>query len=402
VRIAIVNSHYFPDEVGGAERSIRTLAESAVAHGHETAVFTTGRVRETTHINGVRVERFQRANSAAVMPRRVAKALWHVRDIYRPRVAAEIAQAIEPFAPDVAHTNNLSGISVALWERLKSSGLPIAHTLRDYYLMCPNTARFRSGKPCTGICASCRVLSAPRLAATRRVTSVIGNSRFILQAHLSLGAFANARHEVIYNGYRPAEPASARPPVPVCRPLTFGFIGRLVPSKGIELLIEAFRHVTHTLRRAVRLHIGGVGKPEYLRRLRELAGEHAVTFRGHVEPNEFYHSVDIAVVPSIWDEPLARVIFESFAHGLPVIASTRGGSPELVVPGRTGWVFDSSSYASLESALLSAVHVSGTEEYRRLSTSCLSEAHRFLPERTLGGYIAALQATAAASRPAGA
>jgi glycosyltransferase involved in cell wall biosynthesis len=400
VRIAIVNSYYHPDEVGGAERSIRQLAEIAVGHGHEATVFTTGGRRESTELNGVRVERFERAGYGKESLGRAAKILWHVRDTYRPQVAAEMSAAIECFGPDVAHTNNLSGISVALWERLKRSGVPIVHTLRDYYLMCPNTAQFRRGKPCSKPCGTCRVLAAPRLAATRFVDRLVGNSRFILQAHLATGAFPNARSEVIYNGYRPAEPGCARAPIPAWRPLAIGYIGRLVPSKGLELLIEAFRYVVRTLKRPVCLHIAGIGDAEYVARLRELARELPVTFRGQTEAPAFYSSVDIIVVPSLWDEPLARVIFESFAHGIPVVASTKGGSPELVVHEHTGWMFDSAGDKSLETALLLAARVSETEEYRNLSVSCLSQAKRFLPERTLGGYIAAFQAAASHSVPA--
>ncbi len=53
MRIAIINSHYYPDEHGGAERSLRFLAEAAVALGHECTVFTTGDSRESTELNGV-------------------------------------------------------------------------------------------------------------------------------------------------------------------------------------------------------------------------------------------------------------------------------------------------------------------------------------------------------------
>ena len=393
VRIAIVNSYYYPDEVGGAERSVRQLAETAVAHGHDCTVFTTGRNRQTVEVNGVRVERFARPDCGKSSASDVAKLLWHACDTYRPALAAEMVAAIERSDPLIVHTNNLSGISVALWARLKSIGLPIAHTLRDYYLMCPNTARFRGGQPCRKTCSPCRVLAIPRLAATRQVDTVIGNSRFILQEHLATGAFPNARREVIYNGYRPAAPVSARAAVPGGRSLTIGYIGRLVPAKGLELLIDAFRSAARKLSRPICLHIAGVGDAKYVARLRELAHGLPVRFRGHLEPQAFYGAVDITVVPSLWDEPLARVLFESFAHGIPVLASAKGGSTELVVSGRTGWLFDAADPKSLESSLLAAVYGCASEKYRELSTRCLAESRRFLPERTLEAYIAALQST---------
>src|ERR1043166_4945386 len=126
MRIAIVNSHYYPDEHGGAERSLRFLAEAAVARGHTCTVFTTGEARESTEINGVGVERFSLRRRPAASAGSHEKMVWHLRDTYSSAGAVQMANAIRAFNPDVAHTNNLSGISVALWGCLKRNGIPIA------------------------------------------------------------------------------------------------------------------------------------------------------------------------------------------------------------------------------------------------------------------------------------
>lgn len=391
MRIAIVNSHYYPDEHGGAERSLRFLAEAAVARGHECTVFTTGEVRESAEINGVGVERFSLRRRPASSAAARAKIIWHLRDTYSSAGAVQMSNAIRAFNPSVAHTNNLSGISVALWGCLKRSGIPIAHTLRDYYLMCPNTAQFRDGHSCANRCAPCRFMGAPRLAATRHVKTVIGNSRFVLDTHLRLGAFAEANHEVIYNGYEAPVCVEPRPAVPDSRPLTVGFIGRLAPTKGVEMLIDAFAGVAPAVTRPLRLRIAGTGDAEYVGQLRDQACGLNVEFVGKVSPAAFYESVDVTVVPSLWHEPLARVIFESFAHGVPVIASSRGGSPELVVPERTGWLFDPGEPKALEQAIADAAcklpHAAGSS----LSATCLAEAQRFLPGRVVDSHLTAFE-----------
>ena len=115
MRIAIINSHYYPDEHGGAERSLRFLAEAAVALGHECTVFATGDARESTELNGVGIERFGLRKRPTESAAARAKLMWHLRDTYSSAGAVEMANAIRRFAPHVAHTNNLSGISVALW-----------------------------------------------------------------------------------------------------------------------------------------------------------------------------------------------------------------------------------------------------------------------------------------------
>jgi glycosyltransferase involved in cell wall biosynthesis len=42
------------------------------------------------------------------------------------------------------------------------------------------------------------------------------------------------------------------------------------------------------------------------------------------------HAADVVVVPSLWDEPCARVIIETLATGRPPIVTRTGGSPELL------------------------------------------------------------------------
>ena len=57
------------------------------------------------------------------------------------------------------------------------------------------------------------------------------------------------------------------------------------------------------------------------------------------------------VVPSQFEEPLARVALEAYAHGGPVIGAGRGGIPEVIEPGRTGLIFDPDKPGDLASAL---------------------------------------------------
>jgi glycosyltransferase involved in cell wall biosynthesis len=391
MRIAIINSHYYPDEHGGAERSLRFLAEAAVARGHVCTVFTTGEARESTELNGVGIERFSLRKRPTATAAARAKLLWHLRDTYSSAGAVEMANAIKQFAPDVAHTNNLSGISVALWGCLRRLGIPIAHTLRDYYLICPNTAQFRNGQSCANRCGACRVMGAPRIAATRHVNTVIGNSHFVLESHLKLGAFESAHHDVIYNGYEAPITMDPREAVPASRALTVGFIGRLAPTKGVEMLIDAFARAATSSGRAMVLRIAGTGDQEYVDGLRAMARDLPVQFAGKMTPAAFYDSVDLTVVPSLWHEPLARVIFESFAHGVPVLASSRGGSPELVVPGRTGWLFDPSEEGALGSALSTAAEQLQSANGVSLSAECLRESQRFLPDRVVDSHLRAFE-----------
>lgn len=120
------------------------------------------------------------------------------------------------------------------------------------------------------------------------------------------------------------------------------FAGRISPEKGLNVLIEAFRKLEGKVARP-RLVI--VGSPttssdpgeaqRYVDRLHALAEGLPVTWlprRHDVVP--LLQAADVAVVPSLWPEPLSRSILEALACGVPVVASRVGGSPEIL----TGWL----------------------------------------------------------------
>jgi glycosyltransferase involved in cell wall biosynthesis len=354
MKIVYINSFYAPEEVGGAEKSVRFLAEAMVAKGHEASVITLGRERQTAELNGVRIERLPVSNLYHPLEPGAKptwkKMAWHGIDSYNLSASRAVAQVLDQWRPDVAHTNNVAGFSVAVWRRLTERRIAIVHTLRDYYMLCPNTAMFKNGQPCAQRCLQCKVLSAPRGHATGLVQTVIGNSRFILDKHKAHGLFPNAQADVIYNAYSPG------PHMPERREpqrMRFGYIGRIAPTKGVETLIDAARLAAEQ-GHAFEALIAGDGDEGYLDALRTRSAGAPVTFLGRVKPEVFYSQIDWTIVPSLWDEPLARVIFESFCHGVPVIGSTTGGTPELVVEGRNGRLFAPGDVARLTAIMAEA------------------------------------------------
>lgn len=237
-------------------------------------------------------------------------------------------------------------------------------------------------------------MSLPRLMATRHVKTVIANSRFILEKHIGAGAFGRALREVVYSAYRPGKAVNPRRKVGTQRPLVIGYLGVLAPEKGVDRLIAAFDSISKASSRSMMLSIAGSGEREHVSKLKAQARDMPVRFMGESTPQAFYDAVDLTVVPSLWDEPLAPVIFESFAHGVPVLASSKGGSRELIIPRKTGWLFDPDSPTDLETKLGAAVEECGETLYEQLSAGCVTDAQRFLPERVLDDYVAVLQTTA--------
>ncbi len=101
--------------------------------------------------------------------------------------------------------------------------------------------------------------------------------------------------------------------------------GRLVAEKGFDTAIEAARAAS------IPLVIAGDGPDEA--RLRALAAGGEVRFTGRVVPDELARlraGAAVVLAPSRWEEPCPYSVLDALAAGLPVLASDRGGLPELV------------------------------------------------------------------------
>ncbi|MGA1827841.1 glycosyltransferase [Microbacterium sp.] len=135
-----------------------------------------------------------------------------------------------------------------------------------------------------------------------------------------------------------------------------GYIGRLVPEKGIDLLLRAL-----ALEPRLHLRVAGSGPlgASLPARALALGVAHRMTLIGAVEPDEvatFYRSVDVIAVPSLttprWTEQFGRVAVEAMASGVPVVASDAGALPDVV--GGAGLIVRQGNVPELATALVSA------------------------------------------------
>ena len=391
--VLIINSLYHPRIFGGAERSVQFLAEALVAAGLRVTVATTTPDPEPSmaELNGVAVRYIPVANIYWPFAKnRRASALFHALDICNPAMQRRIAALLDELRPDLLHTNTLVGFSVSAWRAAHARCIPILHTLRDFYLLCPNSKMFRRGRNCENICTVCSAYHLVKRRVSRLVTGVVGNSRFMLDRHTSAGFFGNASlRTVIFNAYH----STSLPRTERTGPLRVGYLGRLDEYKGAGHLLEA---VSRMAPEKIEVLLAGDGDEIYLATLRRKHPGQNIQFLGFVPPEQLFAQIDVLAVPSLWHEPLPRGVFEAYAHGVPVIASNRGGLPELVDEGSTGFLFDPDQPDALLSILQ---RVSADASILpAMRAACVEKAAQFRPESIAASYLAAYRTVAHASK----
>jgi glycosyltransferase involved in cell wall biosynthesis len=387
LKILLINTLYTPNLIGGTERAVQLLAESLAREGRRVVVASTAPERgvRTATVNGVKAYYVGLKNLYWPFGEReyyrALKPLAHTLDTRNPWMAREVGRILDEERPDLVHTNGLGGFSVLAWQRVEQRRLPLVHTLHDHYLLCPRSTMFRRGRSCDKQCAECRLYSLPRRRPSDRVDVVVGVSRYILERHLKLGYFAaTPEKRVIPNAYR-AEPASLsverRSP-----PVRFGYLGMLHPVKGIEKLLET---VAELRRGAWSLSVAGRGRVAYESYLRNKYRMSDVDFLGHVDSGSFLPELDVLVVPSLVHESFGRVVIEAYAYGVPVIGASRGGIPELVEEGRTGFLFDPERPGDLKSRMQR--FIDDPAVIRGMRRACREKAKDFLPEDIVWKYL---------------
>ncbi len=114
--------------------------------------------------------------------------------------------------------------------------------------------------------------------------------------------------------------------------INFGFMGRVIPTKGIKVLVDTFKRLP-----GEKLSIyGNIGVQKRFLETKN------IIFKGSYDNNNInkvLQDIDVLIVPSIWYENAPLVIQEAFLAGIPVITSDIGGMAELVQNNINGFTF---------------------------------------------------------------
>jgi glycosyltransferase involved in cell wall biosynthesis len=298
--------------------------------------------------------------------------------IYRNRGVHEgFLKSLESFQPDLVHIHHLTGLSSTIVEEVKLRKLPLVMTLHDFWMVCPRGQRMTADLTlCEDVdrekCFKCLGslwhhffrdrgsertvvdvrgrLSPMNLAEWDRHVAYILNLCDVLIApsefhrERMLDFPIDPERIVALPHSLPWFPKNTAPREN--RPLRrIGFLGSVIPVKGVHVLIQAFRRLSQP---DLELHIHGAefslhGDRDYGVRLRELAeGDSRVRFHGGYGVEavpKILEELDVMVVPSLWWESFCLTLREAQLAGVPVVASDLGAMREALDGEQDGLLF---------------------------------------------------------------
>lgn len=223
------------------------------------------------------------------------------------------------------------------------------------------------------------LLRRMRHAAARRARAVIVPSRY------QVGIVANwgIPPECIHIVYNAIHPPAVQPPPPIPSQVTSSFcmvmIGRMIPLKRMDAIIQTL----HKLENTSLIIIGsGPQQTRLISLVKQLGLEKRVYFTGQLENSQVWgimKSYAKAVILYSVHETFPHVLVEAAACGVPVIATAVGGSPEIVINGKTGILIPPDDIDAFKAAVQRLQN--DTAFARQLSKNAIQSAERFSVEK---------------------
>lgn len=370
MRVLKVIHGFPPDYMAGSEVYSYHLVKELIRQNIDTSVFT--RVEnEFGESHQIYDEIYE--NIPILRVNKPQRDYLYEDKFYDKKIDVIFKEHIEKIKPDIVHFGHLSHLSTNLIQIVKELDIPVVYTIHDFWLFCVKGQMINEfGEICPGPstvnCSKC----SPYVTNEKMVQRILKHMKHVIDA---IDIFISPSHTVrnffikqgidpekikyLKYGFNSDKIIFKQKVFHQTSKITFGFMGRIIPTKGINVVVDTFRELPEEL-----LHIyGSIGIKK-----RFLETENII-FKGAYDNNKInqvLNEMDVLIVPSIWYENAPLVIQEAFLAGIPVITSDIGGMAELVQHNVNGFTFKTGCSDSLKEIILYISH----------NPSCLNSLQR--------------------------
>jgi glycosyltransferase involved in cell wall biosynthesis len=382
MKILIAVHHFPPTFTGGAEwRAYRTAIEMQ-ARGHAVRVICVEKIDQPVQGNILsKDDLFEN-----IWVRRLYYNIHAAPDPFlysydNPWIGEAVDHLLHEFQPDIVHLIGGYLLSRSLFSVVERHNIPLVVSLTDFWYLCPRLHFLQSNQQISRLpidpfrCARClgedsrrwRIPGAflPRVMncvwrfrkreadkiqtryqtlidTLNKADVIVSPSEFLRSTYIEAGIDPD---RIVFSrqGRYPVQDLEQKTELSFgTRPLQIGYIGSILPHKGIHVLVDAVRSLPDAplQLRIFGDHHNSEGYTSYL--VKRIAGDRRIKLEGvfaRPDLGKVLNKLDVLVVPSLWYENSPNSILEAFAYKTPVIATDLGGMTELIEHGINGFLF---------------------------------------------------------------
>lgn len=355
MRVLIVSNYYPPYEIGGYEQLCRDVVIRLAGRGHAIHVLTSDRgLNERSSVEEANVSRILHLSPDFAAPTSAAIQFFFDRQHIEAENRRCLRGIVDQFRPDVISIWNIEGLprSIAL-EAESFPGIGVTYWLAgrspaepdEYWLYWMTPALNPRIRPIKRLAGRFVISTWQRRQIRPQMRHVGVVSEYMRSNGINAGVLPD-NTQVIYNGveidrfFRPV-------PIDLDGPLCLLQAGRVSEDKGVHTAVEAIGRLArdHQIR-DVHLYVAGSGSATYQAALQRIVDQYGiadlVSFLGWLPRDampELMTNCQVLLLPTVNQEPFARVVLEAMASGLAVIGSLTGGTGELLQHEVTGLSF---------------------------------------------------------------
>jgi len=358
MRILFLSAFYPPYVIGGWEQLVEDINREFQTRGHETHVLTSvyGVGKKWAKEPGVDRILTLESNIYHYKPMDFLAHSTRLKNNLRRTKAV-----IEKFKPDIVFIHGMWNLSKGIaWvaEQLCPERV-VYYIANDWPYAVDMHSAFWKDRARRSLAALAKELIAPiplEIIQRENHRFQLDFKKVLCVSHAIKDNLAEnvridaQRLRVVYNGVEENLfiPDWKKIPYGQEREFSLLYAGSIAPHKGVHTAIEAMALLNNkpeSLR--ISLSIVGSGLPDYEASLHDLVKKHHLEEKVHflgryprAEMPNLLQKFDVLILPSIWEEPLSRVMEEAMAAGLTIVGTLTGGSGELLVEGETGLTFE--------------------------------------------------------------
>lgn len=396
MKVLLVNAYYYPEIYGGAEYSVKKLAEALNQAGINCAVFCSSTVDKNEIVDGVQVFRRKtyKINRCPDMKNHniVMKLINKKQELWCPQNKKIIEDIIRDFQPDVIHTNNLYEISPVMWKVAKKHNIKLVHTVRDYTLLCPKASlncKFAQDS-CDKPLIPCSMYRWLNKRNTKYPDYITAPSEITLQTVINEGLFKRAKSEVVENAIDfdldkvNKILMNRKESIKESKTIRFVYLGTFDKKKGIHWLLNTFQKINNT-----NIELFFAGKGELEQTIQDIClQDPRMKYVGFLDENgidDLLRKSDVLLCTSLWNEPFGRVVLDAYKRAMPVISSDKGALPKLVENNVSGLVVNAGNEEQLKCAML--YYVENKEQMIIHSENAVKKLEKFTLKNQVSKFL---------------